>query len=231
MRPRDLRAERLKLGWGQGEAARRLGVSQPYLSLLERGKRRLTAKLMRRATSVYGLSPGELPVSESFMAARGIETQRLGEYLSRLDYPGFAYVRSHLKKKNPGEVLLAALGQGKLEARVAEALPWLLLRYWRMDFDWLAEEAKRSDLQNRLGFVVSLARRLSERTAEIQRTDTLLNLETTLGRIRLACEDYFPRPPRDDIEREWLMQNRPEEARYWNLLSDLRAEHLQYAEQ
>ena len=151
------------------------------------------------------------------------------EYLSRLDYPGFAYVHSHVERKNPGEVLLTALAQENLEARVAEALPWLVLRYWQMDFNQLVELAKRFDLQNRLGFVVSLARQASERTSDSQRTATLRAVENLLDRSRLAREDFFYRPPRNAMEREWLLSNRPESAKQWNLLSDLRPEHLQYA--
>jgi hypothetical protein len=98
-----------------------------------------------------------------------------------------------------------------------------------MDVRWLVVEAKKFDLQNRLGFVVNLARRLSEGTAEAERTQALAQLESLLERSRLAREDYFYRPPRNDRERQWLSQNRPEAAQHWNLLSDLRAEHLQYA--
>ena len=98
-----------------------------------------------------------------------------------------------------------------------------------MDFGWLVVEAKKFDLQNRLGFVVNLARQLSEKGAEAQRTQALESLESLLERSRLAREDYFYRPPRNDRERKWLTQNRPNAARHWNLLSDLRPEHLQYA--
>lgn len=230
MRTRKLKAERLRHGWGQVEAAKHLRVSQPYLAMLENGKRHLTPALARKVVATYRLSPAELPVPETFTPAKEVEAQRLVEYLSRLDYPGFAYVHPHVKSKHPGEVLLTALAQESLEGRVAEALPWLLLRHWRTDFDWLVEKAKKFDLQNRLGFVVSLACRLSERTAKTDRTNALSNLKATLDRSRLAREDFFPRPPRDNAEREWLMQNRPEEAGHWNLLSDLRPEHLQYAE-
>jgi transcriptional regulator with XRE-family HTH domain len=230
MRSRDLKAERLKHGRGQVEAARRLGVSQPYLAMLETGKRRLTPNLARKATRAYGLSLAKLPLREDFSPFERAESRHLLEYLSSLGHPGFSYVRSHVKKRNPQEVLLAALVQQNLEARAAEALPWLLVHYWQTDFEWLVREAKKSDLQNRLGFVTSLARRLSEKTADAERTHALKELETTLDRSRLAREDCFPRPPRNDAERQWLPENRPDEARHWNLLSDLRPEHLQYVE-
>ena len=229
MRTRHLKAERRRHGWGQVEAAERLGVSQPYLAMLENGKRQLTPALARKVVAAYGLPPAELPVPAAFTPTENVEGQRLVEDLSRLDYPGFAYVRTHVRSKNPGEVLLTALAQENLEGRVAEALPWLLLRYWHMDLTWLVGEAKKFDLQNRLGFVVNLARQLSERGVEAERTQALASLESLLEHSRLAREDYFYRAPRNDRERQWLFENRPDAARHWNLLSDLRPEHLQYA--
>ncbi|HXH48440.1 MAG TPA: helix-turn-helix transcriptional regulator [Terriglobia bacterium] len=229
MRPQDLKAARLRRGWGQVEAAQRLGVSQPYLAMLEQGKRRLANRLARKAASVYGLPAVKLPVPQTFTPFKKADPERLTEYLAKLEYPGFSYRRSHVRARNPGEVLLTALSQESLEARVAEALPWLLLHYWQADFDWLVENAKRCDLQNRLGFVVNLARRLSEKTHQADRTKALAKLETTLDQSRLVREGFFPRPPRSEAERQWLMQNRPEEAKHWNLFSDLRPEHLQYA--
>ena len=228
MRAGDLRAERRRRGWGQVEAAARLGVSQPYLAMLESGKRQLTAALARKVVAAYGLPPAELPMPAAFNPAKRVDAQRLMEDLARLGYPGFAYVRTGVRTKNPAQVLLAALAQESLEGRAAEALPWLLLRYWRMDFRWLVVEAKKFDLQNRLGFVASVARQLSARTAQAERTQALAQLESQLDRSRLAREDYFYRPPRNDRERQWLAQNRPEAAQHWNLLSDLRPEHLQY---
>jgi transcriptional regulator with XRE-family HTH domain len=229
MRLEDLRTERLRRGWNQTEVARRLRVSQPYLNMLENKKRRLTPALERRFVSVYGLSAAVLPEPEVFKPTRKMDAQRLAEHLAGLGYPGFAYLRSHVRKQNPGEVLLTALAQECLEARVAEGLPWLLLQYWQMGSEWLVEQAKKFDLQNRLGFVVALARQLSERTPQSTRTNALSALEALLDRSRLAREDAFFRPPRNNAEREWLTENRPEEARHWNLLSDLRPEHLQYA--
>jgi hypothetical protein len=196
--------------------------------MLESGKRQLTPALARKMVAAYGLPPAELPVPAAFTPGEKVDGQRLVEDLAKLDYPGFAYVRTRVRAKHPGEVLLTALAQENLEGRAAEALPWLLLQYWRMDLAWLVVEAKKSDLQNRLGFVVNLARQLSERGTEAERTQALTSLESLLEPSRLAREDYFYRSPRNDRERQWLLENRPEPARHWNLLSDLRPEHLQY---
>jgi hypothetical protein len=205
-------------------------VSQPYLAMLEEGKRRLTPNLMRKATLAYRLPLEDLPVPQALARPGRVEPQRLVEYLSSFGYPGFAYVPTRVEKRNPAEVLVTALAQEGLEARVAEALPWLLLRFCQMDFGWLVEQAKRFDLQNRLGFVTSLALKFSKKTPAAERTETLSKLEAALDRSRLAREDFFPRLPRSDTEREWLRQNRSEEAARWNLLSGLRPEQLQFAE-
>lgn len=228
MKPEQFRAERMNRGWSQNEAARRLGVSQPYVVMLEKGKRPLTPALVRKAMSVYHLSPAVLPVSESFVP-EPTGAQQLAEYMALLGYPGYAYLRPHVARRNPGEVLLTALAQNDLEARLVEALPWLLLRYWDMDFAPVVEHAKKVDLQNRLGFVVSLARNVSAANPQNEpRTLALAELELRLDRSRLAREDDFLRPARNHVERQWLMQNRPEDARHWNLVTDLRPEHLRY---
>lgn len=228
MEPEHLRDARLKKGWNQTAAAARLGVSQGYLNMLEKGKRRLTPRLTHRFANVYGLSPDVIPVSETF--DQNADPQYLAESLAKLGYPGFAHLRSHRAKKNPAEVLLAALKQDSLDARVAEALPWVPLHFWHMDATWLVEQARKLNLQNRLGFVVNLARQVSERDRENhQRTRALRQLEAKLDESRLAKEDVFYRPPRTPGEREWLLRNRPEAAKHWNLMADLRAEHLQYA--
>ena len=125
-------------------------------------------------------------------------------------------------------MLLAALAQERLEGRVAEALPWVALEYAHPN-TWLVENARRFNLQNRLGFVVKLAQRVADKRNDTVRVTELGLLENALEESRLAREDVFYRPPRTGTEKEWLRQNRTEDARHWNLLSDVRPEQLQYA--
>jgi hypothetical protein len=122
----------------------------------------------------------------------------------------------------------SALAQKSLDARVAEALPWVALKYVQAD-SWIVENARKFNLQNRLGFVVSLAKRVAEMRHEAARSTELSQLENLLDDSRLAKEDNFYRAPRTEGEREWLRKNRTEDAVHWNLLTDMRPEHLQYA--
>ena len=162
MTPHELKTARLKKGLVQAQVAESLGVSQAYVNMLENGKRRLTPGLTRRVSTLYGLSPETLPVSEEFAPAH-TDDQHLAESLAKLGYPGFAYMRTRVSKKNPAEVLLTALGQDRLEARVAEALPWVAMQYGHRTSNWLVEQARKFNLQNRLGFVVSVALQVAER--------------------------------------------------------------------
>ena len=223
----DLRSGRLAKGLTQVQAAARLGVSQPYLAMLESGRRRLTPELARRAMAVFELPPTVLPPSES--PHPRMDPDGLANDLAALGYPGFAYLRPRTwETKNPGEVLLAALEQDNLEARLVEALPWLLLRYWTLDREWLVREAKLRDLQNRLGFVVSLARRLAERARDERKAQALSELETQLERSRLAREDTLCKTSLPEPERRWLTENRPEDAKRWNVLTDWTVDAVRY---
>jgi transcriptional regulator with XRE-family HTH domain len=227
MKPSEFKSARLTRGWTQTQAAAHMGMTQAYLNFLENGRRRLTPDLVRRATSVYGLSPQVLPVADA-VAPTETDDQRLTELLAKLGYPGFSYLRVRTSKKHPSEVLLTALAQKSLDARVAEALPWVALKYVQADY-WLVGNARKFNLQNRLGFVVSLAKRVAEMRHEAARSIELSQLENLLDDSRLAKEDAFYRPPRTEGEREWLRKNRTEDAVHWNLLTDMRPEHLQYA--
>ncbi len=223
----ELKTGRQGKGLTQLQAAARLGVSQSYLAMLENGSRRVTPKLARQAMRFYGLSPTVLPASAT--APAYTSAQALANDLAALGYPGFAYLRPrHWKPKNPAEVLLTALAQNDLEARLVEALPWLLLRYSTVDREWLVREAKLRDLQNRLGFVAGLARRLAERTGDKHKAQVLNELEKEVERSRLAREDTLCRASLPEAERRWLAQHRPPEAKHWNLLTDWTVDAVRY---
>ena len=225
-----LRAARSRRNWTEARAAERLGLSQSYLAMLEGGQRRVTPKLVRRFKSVYGLPPTVLPTPDEFKPRVPVGSEEFVNEVSALGYPGFAYVKARVKERNPAETLVEALSQTSLEPRVVEALPWLLLTYWDMNLGWLVREAKLNNLQNRLGFVESLAEGVSKRSAsrDKERNRAFHELRDMLETGRLAREDTFLKPVNTEVEREWLRENRSDEARHWNLLTNWRPEHLQY---
>ena len=123
----QLKAGRLQTALTQVQAAARLGVSQPYLSQLEKGERPITAELARSAAALYRLPATALPIPESVAQRVPANLDALARQLAGLGYPGFAHLRH--AKANPAAVLLEALVQADLEVRLAEALPWVVLTY------------------------------------------------------------------------------------------------------
>jgi hypothetical protein len=197
--------------------------------MLERGQRPLTPKLALRAAHVYGVAPTAIPRSRRGFPTR-VDAASLARDLAGLEYPGFAQLCSrNSRPKNPGEVLLTALAQNDLEPRLVEALPWLVLRYWTLAWAWVVPEAKVRDLQDRLGFVVSLARSLAERAGESHQARALADLEGQFNRSRLAREDTLCQASLPEPERRWLAEHRSELARHWNLLTDWTPDALRYA--
>jgi len=195
---------------------------------MESGRRRVPEKLARRAARLFQLSPALLPLSADWAEAPPWTGQELASALGGLGYPGLAWVQP-ARRKNPAEVLLAALSCDDLESRLAEALPWLVLRYPDLDWELLVPAAKTRDLQNRLGFVTALARRLAAQRGDQELAALLARQESRLEAARLVREDTLCHRSLSEVERRWLRENRPAEARHWNLLTDLSPQHLRHA--
>jgi transcriptional regulator with XRE-family HTH domain len=230
----ELREARLRAGWTQQQAAGRLGVTQAYLSMVERGHRVLPPVFARKAVEILHASPTTLPLREGWVSPPS-DSDKLRSELAGLGYPGFAHVRGRVRH-NPAEVLLNALNQSELDTRVLEGLPWLAFTYADLDWDWAVQNAKLHDLQNRLGFVTTLASRLgaslssggssSSASGDEPRSRRLKEYAAVLDRSRLAREDTLCHDSLTEAERKWLRANRPPEAAHWNLLTDMKAENL-----
>jgi transcriptional regulator with XRE-family HTH domain len=214
--------------WEQAAAAEKLGISQPYLSLLETGKRAITKPLARRAIKLYELPPTALPIEALPKDLPAAQEGNLASQIAALGYPKLAHVKGKSAKRNPAEVLLMALSAEDLNSRLVEALPWLAARYADLDWEQTIKIAKINDLQNRLGFVVNVARILADRVHDTERADKLRQTEETLSFSRLYREDTLCRVSMTEAERRWLKANRSAEARFWRLLTDLSPEHLDY---
>lgn len=220
----ELKEARLRKGWTQTEAAERLGVTQAYFSMLERGRRMLPVRLARKAAGMLDAPATTLPLREEFVATGG-GSEKLRRELAALDYPGFGHLRGGARR-NPAEVLLHGLSEDNLESRVTEGLPWLTLKYAELDWDWLVDGVKLRDRQNRLGFVVTMAEHLAERNGDGARQRRLAEYVAVLERSRLVREDTLCHESLTEAERNWLRENRPAEAAHWNLLTDMRVENL-----
>lgn len=110
---------------------------------------------------LYGTPATALPLDESFDLRSSLDTHGLAEDLAGLGYPGFSHLHAKCTR-NPARVLLDALGQNDLESRLVKALPWVILRYPALNWEWLVPRAKLYTLQNRLGYVTHLGCKLAE---------------------------------------------------------------------
>jgi transcriptional regulator with XRE-family HTH domain len=219
-----LRQARERKGWTQERAAARLGVSQTYLSLLENGRRAMSKRLARKLQRYFLVPATELPVESEHEAN---DAHTLANAFGSLGYPGFTqFTRG--SRVNPAQLLFAALRMPDLEPRLSEALPWVVWQYPDLDWKWLVAQVKLHDLQNRLGFVVALARQVAERQGPAGTTAILAAVEQQVEPSRLVREDTLCRESMTQAERRWLRRQRSAQAQHWNLLTSLVPEHLSY---
>ena len=220
---------RTKAGLTQVTAARSLGVSQPYLSQLEKGLRVASDDLARRAARLYKLPPTVLPLPAT-QNVRDVSPNELQRRFAALGYPGFEHVRSGAAT-NPAEAVLNAVVKRDLDTRLVEAVPWVLSTYTDLDWDWLRDHARLRNAQNRLGYLVHLAGETSRTTpARESAVEVLSKWRMELEEARLAGEGTLCRDSMPEREKTWLRKNRPEAAVHWNLLTSLSADQLPYAQ-
>jgi transcriptional regulator with XRE-family HTH domain len=227
MNGEQLLKARLSRNWEQQATADKLKVSQPYLSLIEAGKRRVTEKLARRAVKVFNLPPTVLPVKSSSEVARSNSANRLASQIAALGYPKFSHLRK-TEKVNPAAVLMSALEADDLDSRIVEALPWLIFNFSDLSWSRVINSAKLNDASNRLGFLISLAYALAKQSKDENKKELFKKLLLTLEKSRLVRDDSFRRKSLTDSEKAWLKRSRPKDARYWRILSNLSATHLNY---
>ena len=229
MKAAQLRASRRAVGLTQAQLAGKLGTSQAYVSLLERGLRSPSRSLAERLARVLKLPPTARPLRVGKRGLVPLRADRAARSLATLGYPGFAYLGRSRVLPNPAEVLLRTLAADRVDARLAEAMPWLLLRFGDFDRERTVTLAHRHSLQNRLGFVVALAKELAESDPELAgRLPELDALLVALEPLRLAKEDDLGHAASSERLRQWVKEHRSEAAAHWNVLTDLAAGHLAY---
>jgi transcriptional regulator with XRE-family HTH domain len=210
-----LRRWREQYSLTQVDAARLLGVSQPYLSLLEKGARPLRGALRDR-----------LNVVRPDVEKQETIDDRLRAQLSALGYPGFAHVDPARPAAEPAVLVLSALSQPTVDARVTEALPWLAREYAdTLDWTWLVEQAKLRNLQNRLGFLIALASASGVSEPAMKEAMDELDKARLLAEATF-CWDSMPAPT-----RKWTRERRSPEAEHWNVVSLMRPESASDASQ
>ena len=215
-----LKDARRAAGLTQQQAAGLLGVTQAYLSMLERRERPVSDAVAAGAAMYLPVEPTALP----FISQR---PEHYEYALGALGYPGFAYLRGG-RRMNPAELLLLALDTDDLPARVVEGLPWMPLAFPDLDWEWLLREAKARNRQNRLGYVLELSLQAARLLPKREQVVVLEDVLAKLGMSRLAVEDTLCDASMTQVERKWQRSHRPEMAVRWNLLTHLELDHLSH---
>ena len=105
--------------------------------------------------------------------------------LGAFAYPGFRYLAGSQREILPNGCSPRSECED-LDRRVVEALPWLAFAFVNLDWDWLVTNAKIRDRQNRLGFVVELAKETAARKGDVVRSAKLSEKLSLLRRSRLV---------------------------------------------
>ena len=207
-KPDQLKLAREAVDLTQQQAAKHLSVSQAYLAMMETGSRRVTQQIGLKMMDLYRMGPTALPLRVD--AVKSWNSKSLAKAIANLGYPGFQH-RAGAPRFNPAVVLLAAISHD-VEVRVLESLPWLAVKYYDLDWEWLIREAKIRDAQNRLGLVITLGLRIAESAAQRK----LREVEEALNRARLVhdhSQNYLSEPVLG-----WLRRTHLSDAQCWNLL-------------
>lgn len=227
MTGKELKKYRERADLTQERAAKLLSVSQTYLSLLESNKRSMPERLKQKLVRKLKLQPTQLPSEASEYKVTKVSDDQLTADLSALGYLGFSHYKPS-RQKNPADVLLSALNADKRNARLVEALPWVVFAFPDMEWNSVLMTAKAHDLQNRLGFVTNVARRMAERYGKQATAQKLETVEVRLESSKLAKEETLCKETMTQAERKWLEVQRPEAAKRWKLLTDMSPQHLNW---
>lgn len=160
---------------------------------------------------------------------QSLDEEALAADLAALGYPGLPHLAAPHSQKNPAELLLTALSAAELDSRLIEALPWVVWKFPVLDWEWLIIAARNNALQNRLGFITNIARRLAQQRGEHEKAALLAQVEAELEGVRLLQEDTLCHDSLTRAEQRWLQTQRSPEAKHWRLLTDLMPEHLDHA--
>ncbi|HUF22554.1 MAG TPA: helix-turn-helix transcriptional regulator [Vicinamibacterales bacterium] len=226
---REILAYRSHRMLSQAQLAEALGVTQAYISQLERGTRRVSRKLAAKLAALPTQHHLPATVFPEELAPLDRVDIDLAADLAALGYPGFA-AEDDAAPKNPAAVIVSILKRRHVAPGVMAAIPWVLLRFPDLNTGWLVDQARLNNLQNRLGFLTQLACEIAKSHAAAGRFDEahLVKLEGMRGELessRLAKQDTLAREL-SPSERQFFEEHRTETARHWNLLTGLTKETL-----
>lgn len=169
-------------------------------------------------------SPAGSPAQES--RTHESRTGRPPAHESAARGPGKSDFGAHLPR-NPAALIVAILSRRQVAPSVMAAVPWVLVTHADLDMPWLVDQARRRNLQNRLGFLTDLALEVARARDARDIVSRLEVLRADLETSRLANVDTLAREL-TPAERQFFEEHRGAAARHWNLLTGLTVVQLPY---
>jgi transcriptional regulator with XRE-family HTH domain len=222
----ELKNARKASAWTQAQAAARLGVTQAYLSMVERGERAVSSELASKAVEVFEVPATSLPLTEYRPGAHdagffpvdagkpGLSGIRLSAQFGPIESGGSAdggvgLGRSGLTGHRGAGMAATGLPASELgladrECKVAGSTE----PAWDLWLSWRGRPQRREGHSQ-------LEEELAVRVAKLEPS-------------RLVKEDTLCRESMTRAERAWLRDHRPKSAEHWNLLTDLTVEQLDH---
>jgi transcriptional regulator with XRE-family HTH domain len=211
----------------QIDAAKKLGISQPYLSLLESGKREITEKIALRAVKMFRLPPTSIPPKFNFEDSQPVSNEILREDIAALGFADFAGFKKKTRHKNPADVLFQAISKDNLDSETLKALPWLIVEFYDLKWEDVVKACKLNNLQNRLGFLISLAINIAVKKGEFKKASSLSTIIAELEKSKLFREEYLCNSSPTPDEQTRFKSKRSKEAESWRIFTDLNIEDLE----
>ena len=194
-------------GWNQARLAARLGVAQAYVSMMEREDVRCRIA-WRGGAICFSCRPRFCRCPDKGAG----QTGRRGLDCRESRPVGISWFQVFVQARTKTASCRASspgIGPPAARTEASEALAWLLLQFEDLDAAWLVGEAESPDLQNRLGFTVSLARNVAHHSPEFgHRSRSLKALEEKLKPSRLANEGTFGGGEMSQGMPAWVRKNR-----------------------
>src|SRR5260370_28232440 len=161
---------------GLREGRLRVWVVGNYYWQMERGYRRLPVRLVSRAVRKLHLAPTALPMQPLATQFVPVASDELASALARLGYEAFGHLSKRAKAYNSAYLVVGTLVHADLEVRIVEVLPWILSTFHDLDWLWLIAQGRLLTFQNRLGYLVVLARQLGNSTADVNFKNAVVHL-------------------------------------------------------
>jgi len=147
---------------------------------------------------------------------------QLTQWVTRLGYPGFVTTPAFVPdpERLATKTLQRAFKVRTLHPRLVEALTWVAMEFWALDWESVTRTALAAGTQNRLGYLLDLAREEAAHQNRAVASARLAAVQRGLEASRSDQEDEFFEAFGSELERQFVLARRPPAAAFWRMCTD-----------